>query len=892
MYKYKYLITKPYAGIKFLTFKGKSKMEKLKSNSISRWIHRFMALFLTGLLLSTGSVFAQTDTPADNPLAKKFPENGVRTPIPTFDVEALAPSGNLIQDPGFEASYGSSAYWSQSSWNFGTPLCILSVCGNGGGTAKPRSGAVWAWFGGAPVTEAATVWQMVTLPQQCHLTLQFYFWIGAAASGSGVDDYFEIVTAGATVFSANATQIASYPKYKLVTVDLSPYANGSSYGLNLNSYTTDQLVTFNVDDLSLTTDGNCTISGNVGVPGATLSYTDGTPKSVVSNINGDYSITVPTLWSGTVTPSKAGVIFAPVNRSYSNLITNQTGQNYTAQVNISGNAGTAGVTMTYVVDGNTNTTTTDGSGNYSILVPYGWSGTITPSKVKYSFSPVNKTYNSLTTSQTSQNYVAFPTISGNVGIAGVILSYTDGVPKTVTSAADGSYSIAVSNNWTGTVTPSHECYTFDPSNTSYVNLLEGQDNQDYIPTINVPIGCADIDVLIGGTTQGRFGITSQGSTRQNFVQTNNGPVQINSTNGVSLIAAERVIYTVAGKATSFSEMMALPNSQLDTTYWLPWYNNVDLDTQLRIGNVSGSTANVNVYIGDTLVTTFALTASGAGQSTRMSFAGVNGGPVQIVSDQPIVAAERVIYNIGGVGTSFSEMMALPNSQLSNTYWLPWYNNVDLDTQLRIGNVSGTDASVHVYIGGTEMPGSPFVLTGTGAGQSTRISFPGVNAGPVQIVSDQPIVAAERVIYKVGGVATSFSEMMALPAGQLNTTYWLPWYNNVDLDTQLRIGNVSGTDASVHVYIGGVEMIGSPFALTATGAGQSTRLSFAGVNNGPVQIVSDQPIVAAERVIYTVGGVATSFSEMMALPDSLLDTSYWTPWYNNVDLDTQLRFGAP
>jgi hypothetical protein len=30
-------------------------------------------------------------------------------------------------------------------------------------------------------------------------------------------------------------------------------------------------------------------------------------------------------------------------------------------------------------------------------------------------------------------------------------------------------------------------------------------------------------------------------------------------------------------------MMALPNSQLNATYWLPWYNNVDLDTQLRFG---------------------------------------------------------------------------------------------------------------------------------------------------------------------------------------------------------------------------------------------------------------------------------------------------------------------
>jgi hypothetical protein len=30
-------------------------------------------------------------------------------------------------------------------------------------------------------------------------------------------------------------------------------------------------------------------------------------------------------------------------------------------------------------------------------------------------------------------------------------------------------------------------------------------------------------------------------------------------------------------------MMALPNNQLDSTYWLPWYNNLDLDTQLRFG---------------------------------------------------------------------------------------------------------------------------------------------------------------------------------------------------------------------------------------------------------------------------------------------------------------------
>jgi hypothetical protein len=90
----------------------------------------------------------------------------------------------------------------------------------------------------------------------------------------------------------------------------------------------------------------------------------------------------------------------------------------------------------------------------------------------------------------------------------------------------------------------------------------------------------------------------------------------------------------------------------------------------------------------------------------------------------------------------------------------------------------------VSVGEQEMPGSPFTLP---AGQSTRQSFVGINNGPVQIVSDVPIVAAERLIYKVNGVATSFSEMMALPNNQLDATYWFPWYNNVDLDTQLRFG---------------------------------------------------------------------------------------------------------
>jgi bacillolysin len=407
----------------------------------------------------------------------------------------------------------------------------------------------------------------------------------------------------------------------------------------------------------------------------------------------------------------------------------------------------------------------------------------------------------------------------------------------------------------------------------------------FTTTAALPAGTAGIETFVGTTRQGRYSLGSGQSLRESYTGLNNGPVKFLSTNNPPFIAAERVIYKVNGLNTSFTELMGLPEAQLDTIYWLPWYNNVDLDTQLRFGNVSSSTATVRVYIGGHEMAGSPFTLA-AGASTRKSFPGVNGGPVKIVSNVKIIAAERVIYRVNGVNTSFSELMALPNSQLDTTYWLPWYNNVGLDTQLRIANVSTSNATVQVYIGGQEMAGSPFTLA---PGASTRLSLAGIDRGPVKIVSNQNIVAAERLIYRVNGVNTSFTEMMALPNNQLSTTYWLPWYNNVGLDTQLRIANLGTSNATVHVYIGGQEMTGSPFTLAP---GASTRRSFPAIDRGPVQIVSNQNIVAAERVIYKVNGINTSFSEMMGLPHPLLSSIYWLPWYNNVDLDTQLRFGVP
>jgi hypothetical protein len=69
---------------------------------------------------------------------------------------------------------------------------------------------------------------------------------------------------------------------------------------------------------------------------------------------------------------------------------------------------------------------------------------------------------------------------------------------------------------------------------------------------------------------------------------------------------------------------------------------------------------------------------------------------------------------------------------------------------------------------------------------------GVDNGPVRIVSKdgKKIIAAMRAVWKMNGTFSSYSELMGLPAGQLSTTYYFPWYNFAVptlLDEQLRFG---------------------------------------------------------------------------------------------------------
>jgi endoglucanase len=82
--------------------------------------------------------------------------------------------------------------------------------------------------------------------------------------------------------------------------------------------------------------------------------------------------------------------------------------------------------------------------------------------------------------------VAHPySISGNAGVAGATISYTDGIARTVKSDSSGKYTIVVSANWANEITPSKPGYTFSPANLNYngTPVTHNLTGQDFTPTV-------------------------------------------------------------------------------------------------------------------------------------------------------------------------------------------------------------------------------------------------------------------------------------------------------------------------------------------------------------------------------------------------------------------------
>ncbi|MBI4761640.1 MAG: PQQ-dependent sugar dehydrogenase, partial [Chloroflexi bacterium] len=178
------------------------------------------------------------------------------------------------------------------------------------------------------------------------------------------------------------------------------------------------------------------------------------------------------------------------------------------------------------------------------------------------------------------------TLSGSAGASGVTLSYTDGTPKTVTTAADGSYSLTVSYNWSGTVTPTHPCYTFTPASRTYTNVTANQTAQNYTAAFNSASGCANVNIFIGNDLKNAFALPPFELMSSSSPSTLAGPVKVISANGEPIFTTQ--VVTSGG---SYNELAGFPVNQFTTEYWFPYYDH-------GYPNVTGSKMRTWILVGN------------------------------------------------------------------------------------------------------------------------------------------------------------------------------------------------------------------------------------------------------------------------------------------------------
>ena len=211
----------------------------------------------------------------------------------------------------------------------------------------------------------------------------------------------------------------------------------------------------------------------------------GLPGNPVTNASGIYTATVHYGWNGTVIPTLTGYAFDPPVVAYGSVKSNTT-RDYqaVATYTISGTVWVGGFRWANVVmNGLPGSPSTDVNGNYSVIVPQGWSGTVMPTLEGYSFTPPYATYTNVTANPPAKTYTGYRvfTVSGTVthdgvGLPNVVLN---GLPEYIATDDAGYYSVTVYQGWYGTVTPSLVGYRFTPDSLNYSPVNAPQTNKDY-----------------------------------------------------------------------------------------------------------------------------------------------------------------------------------------------------------------------------------------------------------------------------------------------------------------------------------------------------------------------------------------------------------------------------
>ena len=192
-------------------------------------------------ILATGACTVLADQAGDA-FYSAAPQQSLIVPI-------ASAQGELVQDGSFEAGFA-TAYWTQTSTNFGTPMCD-TACGGAG----PRTGTFWVWFGGiSNMAEAGSV-EQTGLIAAGPKRLEFYvWWASSVATPPDPAATFDVKIDGNTIFSLTPATASDYSAgYTLASVDISAYADGNNHTLRFEASNAAVAgpTNINLDDISI-----------------------------------------------------------------------------------------------------------------------------------------------------------------------------------------------------------------------------------------------------------------------------------------------------------------------------------------------------------------------------------------------------------------------------------------------------------------------------------------------------------------------------------------------------------------------------------------------------------------------------------------------------------------
>ncbi|GBC59639.1 hypothetical protein DENIS_0578 [Desulfonema ishimotonii] len=231
------------------------------------------------------------------------------------------------------------------------------------------------------------------------------------------------------------------------------------------------------------------------IEGVELQGFNGNP---VTDSNGFYTARLPAGWTGTVMPVAEGYAFYPPRREYRAVLADLTEHDYsdTRMYELSGQIhDAAGNPVKNVTLGELPGVRTDENGAYRVLVPSGWSGTVTPESPLYLFEPASLHYGGITENTTGQNYTSeLPTytISGYIrdsegnSVPGVVL---EGVPGRRSTDWRGFYIVTVEFSQILTLTPRKPGYTFSPSDSNFTDITGNITNAGFSARLATGTNC-------------------------------------------------------------------------------------------------------------------------------------------------------------------------------------------------------------------------------------------------------------------------------------------------------------------------------------------------------------------------------------------------------------------